>query len=119
MALPPFLTKIVDWLRAGYPEGVPDVDYIPLFALLGSQLTNEEVNEIADELAVSVHPESAETIKKAIGNVTHTPVNDSDVVVGGSVVGMVLAAIAFLIILAAIGWSVYEIYTLGHPAPKK
>jgi hypothetical protein len=79
MALPPFLTKIVDWLRAGYPEGVPDVDYIPLFALLGSQLTNEEVNEIADELAVSVHPESAETIKKAIGNVTHTPVHDSDV----------------------------------------
>jgi hypothetical protein len=79
MALPPFLTKIVDWLRAGYPEGVPDVDYIPLFALLGSQLTNEEVNEIADELAVSVHPESAETIKKAIGNVTHTPVRDSDV----------------------------------------
>ena len=44
---------------------------------------------------------------------------DSDVVVGGSVVGMVLAAIAFLIMLAAIGWSVYEIYTLGHPAPKK
>jgi hypothetical protein len=44
---------------------------------------------------------------------------DSDVLVGGSVVGMVLAAIAFLIILAAIGWSVYEIYTLGHPAPKK
>jgi hypothetical protein len=43
---------------------------------------------------------------------------DSDVVVGGSVMGMVLAAIAFLI-LAAIGWSVYEIYTLGHPAPAK
>ena len=44
---------------------------------------------------------------------------DSDVVVGGNVLGMVLAAIAFLIVLAAIGWSVYEIYTLGHPAPKK
>jgi hypothetical protein len=44
---------------------------------------------------------------------------DSDVVVGGSVVGMALAAVAFLIVLAAIGWSVYEIYTLGHPAPKK
>jgi hypothetical protein len=24
-----------------------------------------------------------------------------------------------LVILAAIGWGVYEIYTLGHPAPKK
>jgi len=44
---------------------------------------------------------------------------DSDVLVGGSVVGMVLAAIAFLIILAAIGWCVYEIYTLGHPSPAK
>jgi hypothetical protein len=44
---------------------------------------------------------------------------DSDVVVGGNVLGMVLAAIAFLTVLAAIGWSVYEIYTLGHPAPKK
>jgi hypothetical protein len=42
---------------------------------------------------------------------------DSDVIYGGSVIGMVLAVIAFLIILAAIGWSVYEIYTLGHPAP--
>ena len=41
---------------------------------------------------------------------------DSDVVVGGSVAGMVLAAIAFLIVLAAIGWSIYEIYNLGHPA---
>ena len=43
---------------------------------------------------------------------------DSETLVGGSVVGMVLAAIAFLIVLAAIGWSVYEIYTLGHPAKK-
>jgi hypothetical protein len=44
---------------------------------------------------------------------------DSDVLVGGSIAGMALAAIAFLIILAAIGWSIYEIYTLGHPAPAK
>ena len=42
MALPPVLNKIVDWLRAGYPDGVPNVDYIPLFALLGSQLTETE-----------------------------------------------------------------------------
>jgi hypothetical protein len=42
---------------------------------------------------------------------------DADVVVGGSVVGMVLAAICFLIILAAIGWGIYEVYQIGHPAP--
>ncbi len=79
MALPPFLGKIVGWLRAGYPEGVPDVDYIPLFALLGSQLTESEVNAIADELATSVDPDSAETIKAAIATVTHTQPHTSDI----------------------------------------
>jgi len=44
---------------------------------------------------------------------------DSDVLIGGSVVGMVIAALCFLIVLAAIGWSVYEIYQIGHPAPAK
>jgi hypothetical protein len=44
---------------------------------------------------------------------------DSDVLVGGSVVGMVIAAICFLIVLAAIGWGVYEVYQIGHPAVKK
>ena len=44
---------------------------------------------------------------------------DSDVLIGGNVIGLVLAVIAFLIILAAVGWSIYEIYQLGHPAPAK
>jgi hypothetical protein len=79
MALPPFLSSIIDWLRAGYPEGVPDVDYIPLFALLGSQLTDAEVGEIADELAKESDPESAAAIRKAIGSVTNEKVLDSDV----------------------------------------
>ncbi len=42
---------------------------------------------------------------------------DSDVLVGGSAVGMVLAALCFLVVLAAIGWGVYEVYQIGHPAP--
>ena len=79
MALPPFLSSIIDWLRAGYPEGVPDVDYIPLFALLGSQLTDAEVSEIADELASEGDPQSAAAIRKAIGAVTHEQVLDSDI----------------------------------------
>lgn len=40
---------------------------------------------------------------------------DSDVLVGGSAAGMVLAALAFLIILAAVGRRIYEIYQIGHP----
>jgi hypothetical protein len=79
MALPPVLSRIVGWLRAGYPEGVPEHDYIPLFALLGSQLSNDEVNLIGDELAMSADSESAEDIKKAIAAVTHTTPNDSDI----------------------------------------
>ena len=79
MALPPFLSSIIGWLRAGYPEGVPDVDYIPLFALLGSQLTDAEISEIADELANESDPQSAAAIRKAIGAVTHEQVLDSDI----------------------------------------
>ena len=40
---------------------------------------------------------------------------DSDVLVGGSVAGMVIAAICFLVVLAAIGWGIYEVYKIGHP----
>jgi hypothetical protein len=79
MALPPFLSKVIDWLRAGYPEGVPSVDYIPLFALLGSQLTDSEVKEIAEELANESDPASAQAIRDAIAAVTHHQANDADV----------------------------------------
>jgi hypothetical protein len=48
-----------------------------------------------------------------------TTTTETDALIGGSVIGMVLAAIAFLIVLAAIGWGVYEVYQIGHPAVKK
>lgn len=40
-------------------------------------------------------------------------------VVGGNLLGMVVAAICFMVILAAVGWSIYEVYQIGHPAPAK
>jgi len=45
-----FLTSIVAWLRDGYPDGVPQTDYIPLLALLARRLTNDEVKAVAREL---------------------------------------------------------------------
>lgn len=45
-----FLSSIVTWLRAGYPDGVPQTDYIPLLALLSRRLTNDEVKAVASEL---------------------------------------------------------------------
>ena len=79
MALPPFLSSIIRWVRAGYPEGVPDVDYIPLFALLGSQLSEDDVKAIAQELENESKPESAEAIRKAIAAVTDHQASDADV----------------------------------------
>jgi hypothetical protein len=79
MAHPPFLEKVITWLRAGYPTGVPDVDYVPLFAILGYHLSNDEVTAIAEELEASVDPASADAIKKAITAVTNTKPLDSDI----------------------------------------
>jgi len=79
MALPPFLSSIIDWLRAGYPEGVPDVDYVPLFALLGSQLTDADINALADELAATGDPATAQGIKDAIARTLDEKPLDIDV----------------------------------------
>jgi len=79
MALPPVLSAIIAWLRAGYPEGVPEVDYIPLLALLGSQLTDADVSAIAEELASTSDPATAQTIRAAIGKVTHDRPLESDI----------------------------------------
>jgi hypothetical protein len=45
-----FLDAIVSWLRAGYPEGVPPHDYLPVLALLSRRLTTDEVKAVASEL---------------------------------------------------------------------
>ncbi|CAM2845432.1 DUF3349 domain-containing protein [Skermania piniformis] len=50
MAVPGFLSSIVGWLRAGYPNGVPTNDYIPLLALLRRRLTEDEVRQVAADL---------------------------------------------------------------------
>lgn len=45
-----FLAKIAAWLKAGYPEGVPEPDQVPLLALLARRLTNGEVRAVAQDL---------------------------------------------------------------------
>jgi hypothetical protein len=51
MMFSPLIDKIVGWLRAGYPDGVPEQDYIPLVAVLSRRLSSEEVTAVADRLA--------------------------------------------------------------------
>lgn len=45
-----FLSNVVSWLRAGYPNGVPENDYLPILALLSRRLTADEVVQVAREL---------------------------------------------------------------------
>jgi hypothetical protein len=47
---PILLDRVVGWLRAGYPQGVPYVDYLPLLALLRRQLSEDEARDIAERL---------------------------------------------------------------------
>lgn len=45
-----FLTSIVSWLREGYPNGVPQNDYLPILALLSRRLAHDEVASVAGEM---------------------------------------------------------------------
>ena len=49
MALVP-LTKIVGWVRQGYPAGIPTGEYVALIAVLRRRLGDDEVQEVADVL---------------------------------------------------------------------
>ena len=45
-----FLGSIVNWIRAGYPEGIPPTDSFPVLAFLTRRLSNDEVKIVAKEL---------------------------------------------------------------------
>jgi hypothetical protein len=46
-----FITRAVQWMRAGYPAGVPRGDYVALLGVLRRKMTEEEVRDIAVDLA--------------------------------------------------------------------
>jgi hypothetical protein len=80
MPISSLLQSIVDFLRAGYPEGVPERDYFPIFALLRRRLTDDEVAAVAFELvSIAQDPGScARQIRQAIEAVTKQPASDAD-----------------------------------------
>jgi Protein of unknown function (DUF3349) len=44
------VARFVAFIRAGYPQGVPQSDYRPLLALLRRRLCDDEIAELAREL---------------------------------------------------------------------
>lgn len=79
-----FLTRSVDWLRAGYPAGVPRQDYVALLGLLRRKLTEDEVRKIAQDLADASHqtsePITTEDIETMIDQSVLQPASAEDVV---------------------------------------
>lgn len=72
------IQRIVDWLREGYPAGVPPTDFVPLVALLRRRLTDEEVKAVATELRkAGISPVGPADIGAEITRVTNElPSND-------------------------------------------
>ena len=72
------LESILNWLRAGYPDGVPGPDRVPLLALLRSTpLTEDQIKEVvrnitdADSTALADGEISKDEIEAFISEVTH------------------------------------------------
>lgn len=79
-----FLTRSVEWLRAGYPTGVPRQDYIALLGILRHKMTEEELKKIATALAdqslLSEDPISADDIEKMVSDKMLQTATPEDVV---------------------------------------
>ncbi|MBV8788541.1 MAG: DUF3349 domain-containing protein [Mycobacterium sp.] len=65
------LTRIVTLLRAGYPEGVPQGDYVPLLAPLSRRLSDDEVVAVATNFMTTSHtPVEGTDVRVAITKLT-------------------------------------------------
>jgi len=74
------ITRVVRWLRAGYPSGLPEQDFIPLVALLRRRLTDAEVAAVGTRLAdAGALPPSRVDVGTAIARVTSELPSDEDV----------------------------------------
>lgn len=75
------IEAVLDWLRRGYPEGIPRRDYHPVLALLRRSLTTEQLDEVVDHLQSNVEgssPTIAE-IRAAIDEVVNIEPDTDDV----------------------------------------
>lgn len=67
MSVSEIVARVLGFLRAGYPDGVPSTDYQPLLALLRRKLSDDEVHQVAAELiAEGLLPVTAADIGVAI-----------------------------------------------------
>jgi hypothetical protein len=79
MALFSHFAKISSGLRPGSPRRAPWHGNVPLLALAGHELTDDDVTLIGSELAFSPEPESTAGVRDAIKVITNVSASDYDV----------------------------------------
>jgi Protein of unknown function (DUF3349) len=82
VALPSSLQRVLDWLHAGYPRGVPRQDYYALLAFLARHLQADEVSEVVSQLESGdslSRTTTTEDVRAAIETVTSSPAMEIDV----------------------------------------
>jgi hypothetical protein len=70
---------VVGWLRAGYPDGVPQQDYVALLGILHRQLSDDEIVAIAQTLSTGSEEDVEARIRLAIKRRTLQPATDDEV----------------------------------------
>lgn len=90
--------RVAEWLREGYPTGVPERDYVALLALLRRKLTVDEVAEVVDRV-VLLHPDGGAT-RAAVGE-------QIEAVVDAAPLESDIARVSAL--LAAVGWPLADV----------
>lgn len=74
------ITSVLNWLRAGYPEGIPPKDSFPLIALLRRTLIDEDYEAIAAQLAADEEQKiRVRHIRSAIERATSEDPEEADV----------------------------------------
>ncbi len=74
------VTRAVEWLRAGYPTGLPNRDFVPLVALLRRRLTDAEVTEVGRSLVrQGVLPADRADVGAAIAKSTSELPSEEDI----------------------------------------
>lgn len=72
------IARVLGWLRAGYPEGVPQQDYVALLGILRRCLTEQEVATVAEDVRAGGDADE-EAIRNAIEDHVLQSASDDDV----------------------------------------
>lgn len=98
MARANVVRRVADWLREGYPTGVPEQDHVALLALLRRKLSEEELEEVVDRI-ILLHPVGnvpQAVVGQQIGALLDQQPHDDDIARVSSR-------------LAAVGWPLAEV----------